>query len=61
VRDAIDESERAISGFTMVKRFGLDDCTGVQINPARERYAMLRQIDRIFVRIEVSHFYCIYN
>jgi NIPSNAP len=60
IRHAINQSVRAKSGLAIVKTIVSDDRENIEIDPARERHAVLRQVDRFLGRIEVNH-YCIYN
>jgi hypothetical protein len=54
VRNAIDDSVRAISGFAVVEPVVSDDRENLEIDPARERDTVLRKIDGLLGRIEIS-------
>jgi hypothetical protein len=54
MRHTINESIRPKSGLAIVEPVVPDDCENIEINPARQRYAMLRKIDGFLGRIEVT-------
>jgi hypothetical protein len=56
ISSAVDIIVSAISRFAVVKAIVRDDSEILKINPARERYTMLRQIDRFFGRVEIGHY-----
>jgi hypothetical protein len=54
VRNTIDHSVGAISGFAVIKTVVGNDGENLEIDPARQRYAMLCEIDGFLGRIETS-------
>jgi hypothetical protein len=55
IRNTVDHSVCAISRFAVVEPIVSDDGKNVEIDPARERDAVLRKVDGFLGRIEVSH------
>jgi hypothetical protein len=56
VNETIDISVAAISDFSIVATAVYESDLHIDIDPSRERYAMLRQIDGFFDRIEIGHY-----
>jgi hypothetical protein len=52
----VQQSVSAIARFAIVEPIVTDDGENFKINPSRKRYAMFREIDRFFGRIEIGHY-----
>lgn len=60
MRRSIDQSISPISRLTVIETIIDNDRLNLEINPARERHAVFRKIDRFLRRIELNH-NCIYD
>jgi hypothetical protein len=58
IRNTIDKAESPIANLTIVAAVVHESHLDIEIDPARERHTVLRQIDRILGRVEISH--CLY-
>jgi hypothetical protein len=56
VSDTFDVPITAISDFSIVVAAVYDRDFHIKIDPAGERYTMLRQIDRFFDEVELRHY-----
>src|SRR5882724_11892766 len=55
ISNAVNEAVSAITDFAVIVTIIYKGRLDIQIDPARERHTVLRQIDRVFGRIEVCH------
>src|SRR5882724_1434862 len=60
IRDPVDMAVCAIAYLAVVEAVVYESHLDIEIDGARERHAVFRQIDRFLRRIELSH-NCIYN
>jgi hypothetical protein len=56
VSETVDVSIAAVSDFSIIVAAVYERGFHIDIGPAGERYAMLRQIDRFFGRVEIGHY-----
>jgi hypothetical protein len=56
VSETVDVSIAAVSDFSIIVAAVHERNLHIDINPSRERYAMLRQIYRFFGRVEFGHY-----
>jgi hypothetical protein len=51
---SVDQPVSAITRFAVLKTIVADDCVNNEIDPARQRYAVFRPVNRVLRRIEIS-------
>lgn len=56
ISSAVDITVSAISRFAVIEAIVRDDSEILKINPSRKRYAMFREIDRLFGWVEIRHY-----
>jgi hypothetical protein len=56
VSETVDVSITAVSDFSIIAAVVYERNFHIDIDPTRERYAVLRQIDRFFGRVEIGHY-----
>jgi hypothetical protein len=52
---AVDQSVCPITGLTVVEAIVINDRQYDELDPSRERYVMLREVDRFLGWVEINH------